>query len=29
VYHLTDILKRELEPYIEERVKRSIGQYIT
>ena len=28
-YHLTDILKRELEPYIEERVKRSIGQYIT
>ncbi len=27
-YHLTDILKRELDPYIEERVKRMIGQYI-
>jgi hypothetical protein len=24
-YHLTDILKRELDPYIEERVKRMIG----
>lgn len=28
-YHLTDILKRELDPFIEESVKRKIGQYIT
>jgi hypothetical protein len=28
-YHLTDTMKRELDPYIEERVKRMIGQYIT
>lgn len=29
VYHLTDILKRELDPWIENIIKRKIGQYIT
>ncbi len=28
-YQLTDILKRQLDPFIEESVKRKIGQYIT
>ena len=28
-YHLTDVLRRELDPFIEESIKRKIGQYIT
>ena len=28
-YQLTDILKRQLDPFIEETVKRKVAQYIT